>query len=97
MLTRNKSYIITKESEGLKQMTYDDFIMNIYCGHEFICEIEGTVFKILNLHEGYYTIRLGDKRYDISEEENIEEQIIYNNMTLKDLIINDMIKIKEIY
>lgn len=97
MRIRNKLYTIKEEREGLIQMTYDEFIMSIYCGHEFICKIDDTVFKILNLHEGYYTIRLGNKRYDISEEENIEEQIIYNNMTLKDLMTNNMIKIKEIY
>ena len=97
MLTKNRIYIITKESEGLKQMTYDEFIMDIYCGHEFICEIDGIVFKILNLHEGFYTIRLGNKRYDISKEEDIASYIIYNNMTLKDLMNNNMINIKEMY
>lgn len=80
-----------------KNMTYDEFIMDIICGHEFICELDGTVFKILNIKEGFYTIRLGDKRYDISEEEDIEEYIIYHNMTLKELMNKNMIKIKEIY
>ena len=78
-------------------MTYDEFIMDIICGHEFICELDGIVFKILNIKEGFYTIRLGDKRYDISEEEDIEEYTIYHNMTLKELMNKNMIKIKETY
>ena len=97
MLLRNKTYIIKKESEESKQMNYDDFIMDIFCGHEFICEIDNIVFKILNLYEDFYTIHLGDKRYEISKEENIEELIIYNNMTLKELIDKNMIQIKEMY
>lgn len=97
MLTRNKTYTIKKEREDLKQMTYDDFIMDIYCGHEFICEINDITFKILNLYEGFYTICLGDKKYNISEEINIEEHIIYNNMTLKELMNKNMITIKEMY
>ncbi len=80
-----------------KDMTYDEFIMDIICGHEFICELDGIVFKILNIKEGFYTIRLGDKRYDISEEEDIEEYTIYHNMTLKELMNKNMIKIKETY
>lgn len=78
-------------------MTYDEFIMDVYCGHEFICEIDGIVFKILNLHEGYYTIRLGDKRYDVSEEEDIASCIIYNNMTLRELYNTEDFKILELY
>lgn len=78
-------------------MAYDDFIMDIICGHEFICEINNITFKILNLREGFYTIRLGDKRYDISKNENIEECVIYNDMTLKELMNKNMIKIKEMY
>ena len=97
MQIKNKLYTIIKEREEIKQMDYDDFIMDILCGHEFICEINDTIFKILNLHEDFYSIRIGDKKYEISKEENIEEIIIYNNMTLKDLMINNMIKIKEMY
>lgn len=87
--------ICTERSE--LNMTYDEFIMDIICGHEFICEIEETDFKILNLYEGFYSIRLGEKRYDISEDEGIEEYIIYNGMTLKELMNKNMIKIKEMY
>ena len=52
--------ICTERSE--LNMTYDKFIMDIICGHEFICEIEETDFKILNLYEGFYSIRLVEKR-----------------------------------
>lgn len=87
--------ICTERSE--LNMTYDEFIMDIICGHEFICEIEEIDFKILNLYEGFYSIRLGEKRYDISEDEGIEGHVIYNGMTLKELMNKNMIKIKEMY
>ena len=87
--------ICTERSE--LNMTYDEFIMDIICGHEFICKIEGTIFKILNLYEGFYTIRLGEDLYNVSEDEDIEECIIYHGMTLKELMDKNMIKIEEMY
>ena len=78
-------------------ITYEEFILNIICGHEFICEIENKIFKILNLYDDYYTIRLENIRYNISKNEDIEKCLIYNNMTLKELMDNNLIKILEMY
>ena len=92
---KRKSYFITKENKY--NMNYEDFILDIIRGHEFIGYINNEIFKILNLYEDYYTIRVGENKFNISRDEDIEDIYIYNDMTLKDLIDKNMLRITESY
>ena len=96
MLKRKfKFYFITKEKKY--DMDYDEFILDIIRGHEFVGTIDDKVFKILNLYENCYTIRIGEIKFNVSRDEDIEDIVIYNNMTLKNLIDKNMLKITESY
>lgn len=96
MLIKSKGIRMIRK-ENYYNMVYEEFILDIICGHEFIGTIDNKIFKILNFYDEYYTIKIGNEKYNISKDEDIEEIIIYKNMTLKELINNNLIKITESY
>lgn len=106
MLTRNKSYIITKESEGLKQMTYNDFISSVTRGFEFRIHLDKNIFiDIFTLNDKTsvicYDLVLENEIINICDKEflktDIEKLEVYKYMTFKELFQSEMLEIVKMH
>ena len=106
MLTRNKSYIITKESEGLQQMTYNDFISSVIRGFEFRIHLDKNIFiDIFTLNDKTsvicYDLVFENETINICDKEflkvDIEKLEVYKYMTFKELFQSDMFEIVKMH
>lgn len=106
MLTRNKTYIITKESEGLKQMTYDDFISSVTRGFEFRIRLDKNIFiDIFTLNDKTsvicYDLVFENETINICDKEflktDIEKLEVYKYMTFKELFQSKMFEIVKMH
>jgi hypothetical protein len=106
MLTRNKTYFITKESEGLKQMTYDDFISSVTRGFEFRIRLDKNIFiDIFTLNDKTsvicYDLVFENETINICDKEflktDIEKLEVYKYMTFKELFQSKMFEIVKMH
>ena len=102
MLTRNKTFIITKESEGLKQMAYDEFISSVIRGFEFRIRLDKNIFiDIFTLNDKTsvicYDLVFKNETINICDKEflktDIEKLEVYKYMTFKELFQSKMFEI----
>lgn len=106
MLTRNRTYTIKKESEGLKQMTYNDFISSVTRGFEFRIHLDKNIFiDIFTLNDKTsvicYDLVFENEIINICDKEflktDIEKLEVYKYMTFKELFQSEMLEIVKMH